>query len=144
MKWIETLLQLRKDSADSIEKELVQAQAVLNSEQSILWQLKKEFDSIVLPKQSTGMVMQQITLQRNYHAKSLQMQMEKVQRIGKKVKILQESLLEANKEYEQAKYIKADYVKKQMQAQKKQEQKRIDELASQRFYLEHHEGRYNV
>lgn len=144
MKWIDTLIKLRKDSVDSIERELVKVQANLNAQETILKSLIGDFQSIVMPTQSTGAVLKQFSIQREYATQAIKAQEIYVQNLIVVVQDYQNRLLEANKELEQAKYIKADYVKKELFKAKQKEQKVIDELASQRFYENNKENKIDV
>ena len=144
MKWIDTLVQLRKEKVDSIEKDLMNLQSMQTSAQATLSRYIQDFNEIVMPQASNGAMLQQLTMQRGFATAAIKEQKEQLRVIDEKLEAMQNVLLEANKELEQAKYIKADYVKKELYKAKQKEQKRLDELASQRFYLTHRQGHSDV
>jgi len=134
MKWIDTLIKLRKDSVEARKRELIRVQSIYNEQIKKMQYLQEEFRSITIPKASNGAMLQQFSLQRSYSMRAIKEQHNLISNLEQQLQNLKEALLEANKELEQAKYIKADYVKKQLHRAKQIEQKRLDELASQRFY----------
>jgi len=137
VKWIDTLIKLRKDSVEGIERELVKLQSTINIQTIALARLNSDFRSVEIPQQANGAMLQQISMQRSFAMSAIKEQELLLQKLQKKAQELTDRLLEANKELEQAKYIKADYVQKAMQQAKQKEQKVVDELASQRFFIKH-------
>lgn len=135
MKWIDTLIKLRKDSVDLRERELMKVQSNYNEQEKILHNLHNEFLAIKMPQISSGGMLRQFSLQRDYSMRAIKEQQILLQNLKQYLQSLRESLLQANKELEQAKYIKADFVKKELHKMKQKEQKILDELASQRFYI---------
>jgi flagellar export protein FliJ len=143
VKWIDTLIKLRKDSVEGIERELVKLQSNINIQNITLVRLNGEFRSVEIPQQANGAMLQQISMQRSFAMSAIKEQEMLLQKLEKKAQELTDRLLEANKELEQAKYIKADYVQKAMQKAKQKEQKIVDELASQRFFIKRQGVRNN-
>ena len=135
MKWIDTLIKLRKESVDAFEKELMKVQSIYNAEEKKMQLLQEQLRGIKMPQASSGARLKQFSLQRNYANQAIKEQNILLENISEHLQSVRESLLEANKELEQAKFIKADYVKKELYKAKQKEQKMLDELASQKFYL---------
>jgi len=134
MKWIDTLIKLRKDSVEAHKRELIKVQSVFNEQEKKMQYLQEEFRNIAISKASNGAMLQQFSLQRSYSMRAIKEQQNLISNLARQLQNSKEALLEANKELEQAKYMKADYLKKQLNRAKQIEQKRLDELASQRFY----------
>jgi|GEM_PF-3543735 len=134
MKWIDTLIKLRKDSVEARKRELIQVQSIYNEQIKKMQYLQEEFRNIAIPKANNGAMLQQFSLQRSYSMRAIKEQQNLISNLEQQLRNLKEALLEANKELEQVEYIKADYVKKKLHRAKQIEQKRLDELASQRFY----------
>ncbi|MGM0532925.1 MAG: flagellar export protein FliJ [Campylobacterota bacterium] len=136
MQWLETLLKLRKDTLQSIEKELSLLQSEKNRQESNYNRLRQDALALQLPQKSSGAMISWISMQKRYATQALQAQQQKLAQVHKRIEQTKQRYLEANQEYEQAKYLKADYVKKRAYVQKQKDQKFLDELSSQRFYLD--------
>lgn len=144
MKWIDTLIQLRQQSVDNAQKMVAQLQGKLQLQETILTQRHSDFQSIQLPRQSSGAMLKQFSIQRDFALQSIKEQEGFVQKTKELLEKARQEYFTAHTELEQAKYIKADYVKKELYKAKQKEQKLIDELASQRFYINHKEVKENA
>ncbi len=139
MKWIETLVKIRKESVDSLEREVALHNARLSRAQSVLSTLREDYRHIQIPQSSNGAMLGQVSLQRKFAQNAIKEQEQKLFALQQKLAHAKEALQEANKELEQAKFIEADHVKKELQQQKRREQRFLDEISSQRFYINQRE-----
>ena len=135
MKWVSTLVKIRKDNLDKIERELIKLNYQISKESEKLYKLKEEMKNFSLPFCASGGYLQQYRLQKSYAREVYLNQQNIVDNLYHHQQMLQEKLKEANMEYEQANYINAQYLKEQIKKSKHKEQIFTDELSSQQFYL---------